>query len=328
MPPTDTLTAPLLRVSGLSKSYNRGRGGYAVLDDISFDLFPGETLGVVGESGCGKSTLARAIMRIGDIDRGSITLDGTDVSKVRGKALRELRKTFQMVFQDPFGSLDPRMTVAQLVEQPMAVHGISDAAGRRSLARSILSSLGLEERFLERTPGSLSGGQRQRVAIARALAPSPQLVVLDEPISALDVSVQAQVLNLLADEQRRLGLTYLFIVHDLAAAEYFCDRILVLYLGRIVESGTSEELFRNPQHPYTVSLFSAAPDPRRGDRKRIVLRGEPQSKRPATGCPFASRCPVGFDREICHTSTPPLAPTAGDGHVAACHFAGELKDTR
>jgi oligopeptide/dipeptide ABC transporter ATP-binding protein len=183
----------------------------------------------------------------------------------------------------------------------------------------------MDERFLDRSPSQLSGGQRQRVAIARALVLSPEIVVLDEPISALDVSVQAQVLNLLRAEQEQLGLTYLFIVHDLAAAQYFSDRILVLYLGQIVEMGTSEELFTSPKHPYTVSLFSAAPDPRRiANRERAVLRGEPQSRRPEQGCPFAPRCPIGFDREVCLTKAPALSPTGTGTQLVACHFPGEF----
>ena len=331
MQATDSLSpevadeSPLLAVRGLTKSYGSGRGSYAVLDDISFDVRKGETLGIVGESGCGKSTLARAIMRLGSITSGSVTLGGTDISSLSGRALREFRRRFQMVFQDPFGSLDPRMSVRQLVTQPLTVHGVSSRAERPRVVADLLQSLGLGERFLETNPSQLSGGQRQRVAIARALVLKPEIIVLDEPISALDVSVQAQVLNLLREGQEHLGLTYLFIVHDLAAAQYFCDRIIVLYLGQIVEMGTAEELFASPRHPYTVSLFSAAPDPRRGKRKdRVLLRGEPQARRPEHGCPFASRCPVGFDREVCLTTAPELLPVGDSDQVAACHFPGEL----
>lgn len=275
---------PLLSVKGLTKSYSSRRGNYAVLDGISFDVWKGETLGIVGESGCGKSTLARAIMRLGSITSGEVTLGGTDIATLSGRTLREFRRRFQMVFQDPFGSLDPRMSVRQLVTQPLAAHGVSNKAERPKVVADLLQSLGMGGRFLETNPSQLSGGQRQRVAIARALVLKPEIVVLDEPISALDVSVQAQVLNLLREEQERLDLTYLFIVHDLAAAQYFCDRIIVLYLGQIVEMGTAEELFAKPKHPYTVSLFSAAPDPRRLERKdRILLRGEPQAHRPEHG---------------------------------------------
>jgi oligopeptide/dipeptide ABC transporter ATP-binding protein len=320
-------TKPVLSIRDLTKSYSSRPGGYAVLDGIDFDVLPGETLGVVGESGCGKSTLARAIMRLGDVTSGSITLDDTELTHLGSSELRAFRKNFQMVFQDPFGSLDPRMSVRSLVEQPLRVHGVSDRTARREQAAAMLGRLGLGPEFHDRTVSQLSGGQRQRVAIARALVVGPKLTVLDEPVSALDVSVQAQVLNLLREEQLRLGLTYLFIVHDLAVAEYFCDRILVLYLGRVVESGTAEELFSNPQHPYTVSLFSAAPDPRRAasNADRIILKGEPQSKRPETGCPFASRCPIGFDRELCHTTTPKVDAFDEGGHQAACHFPGELR---
>lgn len=318
----------LLTVDKLSKSYGSRPGSYNVLDNVSFDVRRGETLGIVGESGCGKSTLARAIMRLGDITSGTVTLDGTDIYGLSGRELRRFRKKFQMVFQDPFGSLDPRMSVRELVEQPLAVHGETDKVKRRAQAAELLDDLGMDERFLDRSPSQLSGGQRQRVAIARAVVLTPEIIVLDEPISALDVSVQAQVLNLLRAEQERLGLTYLFIVHDLAAAQYFSDRILVLYLGQIVEMGTSEELFASPKHPYTVSLFSAAPDPRRSAKtERVVLRGEPQARRPAQGCPFVSRCPIGFDREVCATVAPPLSPTGSGTQQVACHFPGEFDIT-
>ncbi|HEY0248971.1 MAG TPA: oligopeptide/dipeptide ABC transporter ATP-binding protein [Gryllotalpicola sp.] len=328
---TDTATRPVLSVHGLKKSYSSRSDGYAVLDGISFDVHRGETLGVVGESGCGKSTLARAIMRLGDVTAGSITLGDEELTEAAGGRLRRLRHRFQMVFQDPFGSLDPRMTVLQLVEQPLAVHQLGDRTERHARAIEILSQLGLDESFHDRVPSRLSGGQRQRVAIARALVTRPELIVLDEPVSALDVSVQAQVLNLLREEQERLDLAYIFIVHDLSVAEYFCDRIVVLYLGRVVESGTAQELFSNPQHPYTVSLFSAAPDPRRAVSTddsapgRIVLHGEPQARRPEQGCPFASRCPVRHDRPLCVEKAPAPDAYSVDGHNAACHFPGELK---
>jgi len=317
----DRAGEPLLSVRGLSRSYQGGRRRYDVVNDVSFDVWAGETVGIVGESGCGKSTLARAVLRLGDVSAGRVTLGGTELTALTGRALRRERRRVQMMFQDPFGSLDPRMSVRAIVEQPLAVHGVPDPERSRT-AEEVLEDLGLGESFWDRTTRELSGGQRQRVAIARALVLRPELTVLDEPVSALDVSVQAQVLTMLRREQRRLGLTYLFIVHDLAAAEYFCDRVLVLYLGEVVESGSAEEIFRRPQHPYTVSLFSAAPDPRPGaSKKRVLLRGEPQSRRPEQGCPFASRCPVGFDREVCRTSKPAL--TRGTQQVA-CHFPGEL----
>ncbi|WP_432561391.1 oligopeptide/dipeptide ABC transporter ATP-binding protein [Kineococcus sp. SYSU DK003] len=330
----DRTAPPVLSVRDVSRSYATGRKRYDVVQGVSFDVWAGETLGVVGESGCGKSTLARAVMRIGETTSGSIELGGTDLTTLRGAALRRERRRLQMVFQDPFGSLDPRMSVLALVEQPLAVHGTA-AGERRRRATELLADVGLGEQFLDRRPGELSGGQCQRVAIARALVLQPELTVLDEPISALDVSVQAQVLTLLRREQRRLGLTYLFIVHDLAAAEYFCDRVLVLYLGKVVETGTSEDLFRRPLHPYTTSLLSAAPDPRRsGAKQRVLLRGEPQSRRPETGCPFAARCPVGFDRPVCRERAPELraldgADTAtGTAQQVACHFPGELEAVR
>ncbi|MBF0817167.1 ATP-binding cassette domain-containing protein [Microbacterium paludicola] len=323
---TATERDPVLVVDGLGKTYSRRADGYRVLKDVSFQVLPGETLGIVGESGCGKSTLARAIMRLGGISEGSVTLGGTELSAARGRALRRLRRRFQMVFQDPFGSLDPRMTVLEIVEQPLRTHRVGDRGERRERAREVLQALGLGEDFWQRVPSQLSGGQRQRVAIARAIVLRPDITVLDEPISALDVSVQAQVLNLLKKEQKALGLTYVFIAHDLAVAEYFADRVLVLYLGQVVEEAPAEELFANPQHPYTVALFSAAPDPRAADRKRrITLAGEPQARRPDQGCPFAPRCPVGRDREKCRTEAPGLQPLATDGHRAACHYPAELR---
>jgi oligopeptide/dipeptide ABC transporter ATP-binding protein len=321
------MSEPILAVRGISKSYSRRKDAYPVLKDVTFSVTAGETLGIVGESGCGKSTLARAVMRLGDVDTGSITLDGTDITTATGSRLRRLRKRFQMVFQDPFGSLDPRMTVLQLVEQPLGVHSVGEARERSAMAKEMLESLGLGEDFWRRVPRELSGGQRQRVAIARSIVLRPEITVLDEPISALDVSVQAQVLNLLKREQERLGLTYIFIAHDLAAAEYFADRIIVLYLGQIVESAAAEELFANPKHPYTVALFSAAPDPRgAGHQKRVVLKGEPQARRPVEGCPFAPRCPVGSTRKLCRTEVPLLSVHSGasDDHATACHFPGEM----
>lgn len=323
---TDSDRTPLLEVHQLHHSYARSGNGYEVLKDVSFTIRPGEAVGVVGESGCGKTTLARAVLRLIAPNMGSIKLKDTDLTHLRGRELRQQRKRFQMVFQDPFGSLDPRMSVQQLVEQPLTVHGIGRNEERRAQATKILSELGLGAQFLTRTSEHLSGGQRQRVAIARALVLRPELTVLDEPISALDVSVQAQVLTLLRREQQKLGLTYLFIAHDLAAAEYFCDRIMVLYLGQIVESGPAEEVFGNPQHPYTASLISAAPDarPRTEKKARIVLKGEPQARRPEQGCPFAPRCPIGYDRQRCRTETPFLTP--GDsGNTVACHYPGELQ---
>jgi len=319
--------APLLRVRDLRRSYG-GPRSYAVLDGLSLDVRRGETVGVVGESGCGKSTLARALVRLDPVDHGTVELDGVDLASLRGAALRRERRRFQMVFQDPFGSLDPRMTVRQLVEQPLAVHGTPPHL-RARLVEEMLDDVGLGGDFADRLPPALSGGQRQRVAIARALVLRPDITVLDEPISALDVSVQAQVLTLLRREQRRLGLTYLFITHDLAAAEHFCDRVLVLYLGRVVEVATSEELFASPLHPYSAALLSAAPQPRgTRQRERVLLRGEPLARRPEAGCPFASRCPVGHDREVCRTTAPELVPAsgvaAGGGHQVACHFPGEL----
>lgn len=311
-----------LDVRGMSVSY-QGPGGYSVVEDVSLAIQPGETLGVVGESGCGKSTLARAIMRLKTIQAGEIAVAGIPTTTISGRALRGARRNFQMVFQDPFGSLDSKMSVRDIVEQPLRVHRIGDKAERRTKVERMLDDLGLGTRFWERTPRHLSGGQRQRVAIARAVILEPKVVVLDEPISALDVSVQAQVLNLLAEQQEKLDTAYLFIVHDLSTAEYFCDRIVVLYLGSIVETGSATEIFARPQHPYTTALLSAAPVPGRSTRNRIVLRGEPQAVRPDRGCPFAPRCPIGRDRVICSEKAPPLQ-SKSETNAVACHFPGEL----
>ncbi len=293
---------------------------------MSFDVARGETLGIVGESGCGKSTLARCILRLIEPSSGSVAFDGVDVLALAPPLLRQMRRRMQIVFQDATGSLDPRMSVRRLVEEPLVIHGLHAAAERRRRVEEMLSLVGIPPRGASAPPARFSGGQRQRIGLARALVLEPELVVLDEPVSALDVSVQAQILNLLRDLQDRFELTYLFIVHDLSVAEYFCDRVAVLYLGRIMEIAGAEALFREARHPYTVSLLSAMPLPtRRHGRARIVLRGEvsPLGAGPMQGCPFQPRCPVGRDREICRTVTPPLAPV-GEGHHAACHFPGAL----
>jgi oligopeptide/dipeptide ABC transporter ATP-binding protein len=318
----------LLVVDELTQEFPPARRHDAPLravDGVSFEVRRGETFGVVGESGCGKSTLSRAILRLIEPTGGTVVFDGIDVRGLPQDELRRLRRRVQLVFQDPLGSLDPRMTAQAIVEEPLEIHGVGDRAERARRAAEMLELVGIPAAQHSRKPYAFSGGQRQRIGVARALVLEPDLVFLDEPISALDVSIQAQVLNLLRELQQRLGLTYVFIVHDLAVAEYFCDRVAVLYRGAIMELAPREAIFRDALHPYTASLLAAVPvpDPERR-RERIVLRGDvaPLSAQ-AGGCRFRDRCPVGRDRAICAEQEPPLVAHR-EGHLAACHFPGEL----
>lgn len=328
-------TAPILQAEHLVKTFEV-RGGdrlgrkhsVTVLDDISLSVLPGESFGLVGESGCGKSTLARCLLRLLELSAGKVTFDGVDLTTLDRDQLRGLRRRMQFVFQDPFASLDPRMTTGAIVEEPLAIHEIGDQQERRRVVLEMLADVGLTAAQAQRRPHAFSGGQRQRIGIARAFVLRPELVILDEPISALDVSVQAQVLNLLRRLQDQLGLTYVFISHDLAVAEYFCDRVAVLYLGQVMEVAPSSTLFRNPLHPYTVSLLSAVPIPLAGGRARRASRPQPIGEvgsvveRPP-GCPFEPRCPVGRGRDICKGQRPPVAEAVA-GHQVACHFPGEM----
>jgi oligopeptide/dipeptide ABC transporter ATP-binding protein len=325
---------PILEAESLSKTFMVSGGDrfgrkspVTVLDDVSLAVKRGETLGIVGESGCGKSTLARCLLRLLDLSEGSVRFDGVDLMTLDPGELRELRRRLQFVFQDPYASLDPRMTAAQIVEEPLEIHDVGDRAERQERALKMLDDVGLTTEHATRRPHAFSGGQRQRIGIARAFVLRPELVILDEPVSALDVSVQAQVLNLLRRLQQELGLTYVFITHDLAVAEYFCDRVAVLYLGQIMEIADRATLFDKPLHPYSVSLLSVVPVPATGGRARRAARppliGEVGSvvERPP-GCPFEPRCPVGRGREICKGERPPLSNPA-KGHWVACHFPGE-----
>lgn len=314
----------LLEVKNLKKYFPVRKGlllrhvnDVKAVDDITFDLKRGETLGLVGESGCGKSTLGRAIIRLYEPTSGQVTFQGEDFLKVKGKKLRELRRDVQMIFQDPMAALDPRMTVGQILSEPFEIHGIMNSEQRRAKVRTLLETVGLKPSHANRYPHEFSGGQKQRICIARALALEPQLIICDEPVSALDVSIQAQILNLMKDLQQKFGLTYLFISHDLSVIEHVCDRVAVMYLGKIVELATRDELFANPKHPYTQALINAIPRIGEGKKKFTrSLKGEvPSPLNPPKGCHFNPRCPHAFDR--CRQEAPNLI-NVGKNHVAAC----------
>jgi oligopeptide/dipeptide ABC transporter ATP-binding protein len=321
--------APLLEVQNLCVHFpvqhgvfTRARQYLRAVDDVSFTISPGETLGLVGESGCGKTTLGRAIVRLAEPTSDTIRFNGEDITHLKGAELRARRRGFQMIFQDPHGSLDPRWTVAQLIGEALAIHHLAanDAARPRRIAE-LLEAVGLDSAQGRRYPHELSGGQRQRVGIARALAVEPKLLVCDEPVSALDVSVQAQIINLLADLQRERGLAYLFIAHDLAVVEHISQRVMVMYLGKIVEMAEAKTLVRAPRHPYTQALISAVPalEPD-SKRRRLVLPGEiPSPTHPPSGCPFHPRCPVA-ELPRCQMEVPRLREII-PGHCAACHLA-------
>jgi oligopeptide/dipeptide ABC transporter ATP-binding protein len=317
---------PLLRVENLRVHFPVQRSLFSkpeawvrAVEDVSFTLRTGETIGLLGESGCGKTTLGRAILRLGPVTAGSIHFDGTDITHLEGRALREHRRRFQMIFQDPFSSLNPRFTAGQIVGEALEIHHlVTDSAARDRRIGELLESVGLDPRLADRFPHEFSGGQRQRIGIARALAVEPQLIVCDEPVSALDVSVQAQVVNLLQDLQKQRGLAYLFISHDLAVVEHLAHRILVMYLGQVMEEAPAGVLSQQPLHPYSQALISAVPTvDTASKRRRIVLSGDPPSPlSPPTGCPFHPRCPVAEPH--CRTETPVLRDL-GEGRRVACH---------
>ncbi len=316
----------LLDVRDLKKYFPVRKGvlGRAVeqvkaVDNVSFFVRAGETLGLVGESGCGKTTIGRTILRLIEPTSGRVTFEGADVRALRGRALRQVRRNLQIIFQDPFSSLNPRMTVGQIVGEGPMIHGLGDRAARTELVADTLDKVGLAASWVNRYPHEFSGGQRQRIGIARALALNPRLIVCDEAVSALDVSIQAQIINLLVDLKNEFGIAYLFIAHDLSVVRHISDRVAVMYLGEIVETAPTAELFDRPLHPYTKALLSAVPvpDPEH-DRTRILLEGDvPSPKDPPRGCRFHPRCPVAVAGR-CDADTPPTIATANDHHVA-CH---------
>jgi len=336
---TDTLPAPgatsaakpkatLLEVKGLTKRFPV-RGGLLqrtvdqvhAVDGVSFDIAPGETLGLVGESGCGKSTTGRCILRLIEPTSGEVVFEGRDVMQLDRNAFRALCRDMQIIFQDPFASLNPRMTVGAIISEALTIHGLGKTrAERNARVVNLLETVGLKADHMRRYPHEFSGGQRQRIGIARALAVEPKLIVCDEPVSALDVSIQAQVINLLEDLQERFNLTYLFIAHDLSVVEHISQRVAVMYLGRVVEIAPAAKLYTDPQHPYTEALLSAVPIPDpKVKRKRIVLSGDvPNALRPPSGCHFHTRCPIR-KLPLCATERPELKRKS-DGHWVACHL--------
>ena len=297
------------------------------VDGVSFEIAEGETLGLVGESGCGKSTLGRAILRLHEPTSGKVVIDGTDVTGLGSAPLRAFRRRAQIIFQDPYASLNPRMTVAQILSEPLEIHHLAaDKPARVLRVGDLLDRVGLRKDVAGRYPHEFSGGQRQRIGIARALAVEPRFIVADEPISALDVSIQAQIVNLLVDLQAERKLTYLFISHDLKIVEHLCDRVAVMYLGRIVELARAQDLYARPRHPYTLALLSAVPVADLSQRKqRIVLEGDlPSPSNPPTGCAFHPRCPRYTEKnrpEVCRAEAPALRPEGEPPHAVACHFA-------
>ncbi len=319
----------LVRVEHLKKYFpitrgiifQRQVGAIKAVDDISFNIRRGETLGLVGESGCGKSTTGRTILQLYRPTAGSVLFEGQDLAKMKGEQLRRMRRKMQMIFQDPYASLNPRMTVGNIVGEPLEVHGVAKGKERRERVQELLKLVGLNPYFINRYPHEFSGGQRQRIGVARALALNPSFIVCDEPISALDVSIQAQVVNLLEDLQGEFGLTYLFIAHDLSMVRHISDRIAVMYLGKIVELTDRNELYNNPLHPYTQALLSAVPIPDpviEETRRRIILEGDvPSPANPPAGCNFSTRCPRVLD--VCHEEEPEFKEV-GPEHWVACHL--------
>lgn len=322
---------PLVQVENLKMHFpikggplGKTVGAVKAVDGVSFHINKGETLGLVGESGCGKSTTGRMLLRLLEPSEGSIYFEGQDITKLSGNELRRMRRNMQMVFQDPFASLNPRHTIGKILEEPLIVHGVRDKSERQRKVKELLDAVGLSSYHASRYPHQFSGGQRQRIGIARALAIHPKLIIADEPVSALDVSIQSQVLNLLQDLQQKYELTYLFIAHDLSVVRHISDRVGVMYLGQLVELSDTEDLYDKPLHPYTQALLSAVPI---ADvtfrRERIILEGDvPSPANPPAGCPFHTRCPKAF--EPCSAARPQLSAIE-PGHYVACHLYGQVR---
>ncbi len=326
MPP-ERGTGPILAVDRLRKDFVVGKGGLfgdgrsiRAVDDVSFTIDRGETLGLVGESGCGKTTTGRLVLRLLEATAGSIRFENADILSLGPSELRAMRRNMQIVFQDPFGALNPRMTAGELIVEPLAIHGIDDAVARERRLRRLLDLVGLAAFHAGRYPHEFSGGQRQRICIARALALEPAFIVCDEAVSALDVSVQAQILNLLQDLKRELGLTYLFISHDLGVVRHISERVAVMYLGQIVELGGRRSIFQSPGHPYTQALLQSVPSAAKGRKSFFTIKGDvPSAANPPSGCRFHTRCPIAVGR--CATEPPALREIAF-GHSVSCHLAG------
>ncbi|EFL44319.1 ABC transporter, ATP-binding protein [Fannyhessea vaginae PB189-T1-4] len=324
---------PLLHVEHLTKTFPVGSGSFKngfkkkvvhAVNDVSFDIYPGETFGLVGESGCGKSTTGRCIMRLTNPTSGIVEFEGKNVVTMNKKELKEMRRNMQYIFQDPYASLNPRMTIGEIVSEPLIIHNLMPNADERiDYVRKLLDVVGLNPEHINRYPHEFSGGQRQRVGIARAFAMRPKLIICDEPVSALDVSIQAQVLNLLDDLQQEYGTAYLFIAHDLSVVQHISDRVAVMYLGNMMEYSDWKSLYSAPQHPYTQSLLSAVPIPDpdiQRSRKRIILKGDPPSPiNPPSGCRFHTRCPIA--QKVCAQEPQPVLRQMEAGHFCACHFA-------
>lgn len=330
----ERMTTPLITVDNLVKHYGGRRdpiswatGKPAIniraLNGVSFEVRRGETLGLIGESGCGKSTLGRTLLRLHEPTSGRVVFNGTDITVLKPDALKAMRRDMQIIFQDPYASLNPRRTVADIIGLPLMLHGLaSNRRDVRDRVAAIMDKVGLKANHLDRYPHQFSGGQRQRIGIARALISNPQFIVCDEPVSALDVSIQAQIIELLTSLKREMGLTYLFVSHDISVIGYLSDRVAVMYLGEIVEMGPVEAVLSNPRHPYTQSLMSAVPDvDRPGKRQRVRLTGDlPSQQDPPPGCKFHTRCPLAID--LCRKEAPPRHE-AGNGHTVSCHLIND-----